>query len=410
MKNPLDLLTKLFRLAIWPLPGLFLKVSAAVRNFAAAKKASSQSGNRQQLPSVRELEFRFAKWSFLNGAGARQKLWRLLANLLNNGVPIVDALQTILDVRRGAGKKNTDPTVIALTEWIKQLRNGRPLSKALQGWAGQDEIMLLAAGEQAGEITTALINATDGMVVTAKIRKAIIGGVTYPALMMILSITVLVMFSFFVVPAFAGTVPIDKWKGTAWIVVTLAAMTRDWIWLGGSSILGVVTIIGMSFPRWTGEGRIKADRVIPWSIYRMVQGGAWMVSLAALVKAGVRVEDALVRLSRGVSPWLRQRVDACLRGMRMGQNIGVALSRSGFGFPDPEIISYLNLYARLSGFDAALSITGKTWVDESVEKIQTMMKVVFGVSVLVVGLFIALMVGGLMDMQLQMATAMKSGY
>lgn len=135
-----------------------------------------------------------------------------------------------------------------------------------------------------------------------------------------------------------------------------------------------------------------------------------MISFASLVAAGVRIENALQQMSIGTSPWMKARIDACLRGMRAGLNPGDALHKSGYGFPDREIIDDLAVYARLSGFDQALSIIGKEWITESVEQIQEMMKVIFGISILIVGLFIAFMVGGLIGMELQMASIMQGTY
>ena len=121
-------------------------------------------------------------------------------------------------------------------------------------------------------------------------------------------------------------------------------------------------------------------------------------------------ENALQYLARDASPWLRVRTNACLSGMRSGLNVGDALAKSGYGFPDVEIIDDLGVYSKLSGFDAAAALLGKEWIVESVTRIQAMMKIIFGISVLSVGLFIAFMVGGLIGMELQMASIMQSSY
>jgi type II secretory pathway component PulF len=131
--------------------------------------------------------------------------------------------------------------------------------------------------------------------------------------------------------------------------------------------------------------------------------------MSALVEAGLRIETALQQLSSTASPWLKTRIDACLRGTRSGLNVGESLARSGYEFPDREIIDDLGVYSSLSGFDVALSILGNEWLEESVAEIKERMGVVFGVSLLVVGLTIAFMVGGMMNMELQMSQLMQSG-
>ncbi|HSY26603.1 MAG TPA: secretion system protein, partial [Burkholderiaceae bacterium] len=71
------------------------------------------------------------------------------------------------------------------------------------------------------------------------------------------------------------------------------------------------------------------------------------------------------------------------------------------------IISDLAIYAALSGFNEALLMLGNEWIEESVKQIRAKMQVVFGISILLVGGLVTLMVSGTMDMQLQMSHALQ---
>lgn len=356
-----------------------------------------------------DFELNFSKFMFKFNSGDRRRLWIKLSKLLSNGVPILDALISMQKRRLDSGMKK-DPMTVALTLWIEKIKNGRRLSQAIEGWVEHDEQMLLAAGEQSGNLATSLESTAEIIEAKRKIRAAVLGGVSYPFAMLALAFGVLIMFSFKIIPAFSRIVSDDKWTGTAAIMIKLSNFSRDWIiWILIAAVVLIVMLF-LSFPRWKDGLRIKLDRYPPYSIYRMLHGSTWMISFAALVGAGVRIEQALQQLGDGASPWMRVRVNACLRGMRAGMNPGDALAKSGYGFPDVEIIDDLGVYARLSGFDSALSIIGREWMTESVEQIQNLMKVVFGISVLTVGLFVAFMVGGLIGMELQLASIMQGNY
>ena len=358
---------------------------------------------------MQEIELRFAKFMVNNDMNARRRLWRKLSKLLANGVPILQAMKSIYD-RRAATGSQKDPLTIALNVWMTRIRNGHRLGAAVEGWVPRDEKMLISAGEQSGQLDKALQNASEIMISKAKIKKAVIGGLAYPVIMAFLALAVLVMFSFKVIPEFSLVVPYERWQGIAKFIIDLSTFAREWLPLIVGLIVAVVIAFFASLPRWSDGFRVTMDRYAPYSIYRMLQGGTWMISLAALVEAGVRIENAVTDLSEGSANWLKTRSDACLRGMRSGQNIGDALARSGYEFPDREIIDDLGVYAKLSGIDQALTTVGREWVEDGVEKIQGMMKVIFGISVLTVGLFIAFMVGGLISMELQMATIVQRSY
>lgn len=351
----------------------------------------------------------YAQWMFRASHATRRRIWLKLGKLLGNGVPVVEALDT-LHQRRIVLKGKNDPVALAIEDWLRKMRNGSRLSQAISEWVSHQEQMLISAGEQSGTLDEALRSTAEVMEAGKNIKSAVIGGLFYPLVMALIAFGVLILFAYKIIPEFAQVVPYERWVGFAKFMVDLANFARNWMPLIIGTPVALVVLFLWSLPRWKDGLRIKADKFIPYSIYRILHGSTWMISFAALVGAGVRMENALQQLAEGASPWMKTRIHACLRGMRSGANPGDALARSGYGFPDTEIIDDLGVYARLSGFDQALATIGREWITESVEMIQMMMKVVFGLSVLLVGLFIALMAGGLIAMELQMTAVMQGNY
>ncbi len=356
---------------------------------------------------VPKIEKAYARFVFKNlAAGGRRRLWRKLAKMIGNGVQILQAIESIKARRIVSGGKS-DPETIALEAWSAAMKNGARLSEAITGWVGAEEMMLISAGEQSGTMPSALQATARVLAARKQIGDAVFKGLAYPFFLTLLSFGVLYLFGFKIVPAFTRVARGDHWHGWAKAMIEVGLFAQHWLWLMALVFVMLTVLFFASLSRFDGALRIRLDRYAPYSVYRVMQGSAWLIAIAALVEAGMRIETALEQLSATASPWLRRRLEECLAGMRSGRNMGDALARSGYEFPDREIIDDLGVYSALSGFDTALALLGEEWLQESVDQIKMKMTVVFGVSMLIVGSLVAFMAGGMMEMELQMSQTMQ---
>lgn len=352
------------------------------------------------------LSQQWAYMSFKRSAATRLRIWRKLGKLLGNGVPIKQALESMRDLRVRMTSAS-DPVAMAMTEWIAQLSNGRKFSDAINGWVGAEERMLISAGEASGNLERSLASAATLIEAGRSIRSAVVGGLAYPAFLALSAIGILYLFSYKIIPAFSALVQKDAWTGLAAYMVATADFVRAWLPYGVALVVAAIATFVWSLSRWDGSLRVMLDRHAPYSVYRVTKGSAWVIAMAALVEAGVRVEDALQSLSRQATPWMRNRIEACLMGMRSGHTMGDALSRSGYGFPDVEVVEDLAIYSGLSSFDQALSLVGREMLASSVENVKTHMKAVFVAGLMSVAMLLGGMMGGLITMQMQMSQAIQ---
>lgn len=349
----------------------------------------------------------FARISFKLDSSGRRRLYRKLAKLIGNGVQILSAIESMRDRRVASGDKGGAMTW-ALNEWATQLRNGRGLSEAVRGWVSNEEAMLISAGEKSGTMESALQSTTRVMESRSQINGAVFRGLAYPVVLLLLGVMVLYKFSFDIVPAFNKAVKsADAWHGLAHVVVSVSMWANMWLWAAGVVVAGIIVAFAVSLRYWNGPARVWLDRYPPYNIYRVVNGSTWLIALSALVEAGLKIETALEQLREHSSPWLAERINGALAGMRSGFNLGDALTRAGHQFPDQEIIDDLGVYASLSGFDSALSMLGREWLDGAVGEIKGRMVVIFGFSIVLVGGLLAFVVGGMMEMQVQMSQLMQ---
>ena len=344
----------------------------------------------------------FARWQFRSDARTRQGLWKKLGKLLRDGIPIIAGLQEIRGLRHPGA-----PVSVAIEEWVRGMNNGRKLSEVIVPWVHAEEAMLIMAGEQSGSLDEALESVVKVGRAGAAIRGAVVSGLAYPTFLLCMAFGALYFFGYKIIPAFARAVRADAWHGLARTMVDAAAFIQHWLhWMALGVIVLLVAFV-VSLPRWNGRARVVLDRFAPFSIYRVMQGSSWLIALSALVQAGMRIETAIDELGRNASAWARVRCDAALKGLRAGRDLGDSLARSGYEFPDRAIISDLRLYATKSGFDEALRAIGDEWITESVERVSSLMGIVFSVALLLVGLVVMFIAAGFGAMQMQLMEIMQ---
>ena len=348
--------------------------------------------------------------SFRSNSSTRRALWLRLAKMLSANVPILKAVQE-LHGRRQKSKGANDPVTLALADIAKQISAGETFGDSLTMWVPPGERMLVAAGERAGQLPQNLVKLARIIRVQQQILGTVYKGLAYPVFLTFCFFVMAFFFSYTLIPTFAKAAPAGKtFTGIGRMVIVTADMLRVILpYFTGVCVALVVAFIA-SLPRWDGQMRIWADRHAPYAIYRMIQGSMWLTSLAAMLESGERLPEALRQMARNASPWLLRRINAALAGINAGHDIGEALKRAGHDFPDAEIVEDLAIYGVLGGFNEALSRLSEEWIMDGEEQVKTVMNVVFGVALFVVGGSVMFFVGGMIDMQLQLATALQVGH
>jgi len=345
-----------------------------------------------------ELQRAFAIFMFKRDFNARARLWRKLSKLLSDGIPILAALDAVVQLRA-----KDDPHYIAASEWRNGLKRGRRFSEVCRPWLSSHEALILVAGDESGRLSESLEQMIFISKSLKKIRTSVYDGLAYPIFLVVLSFGVMFLFGTKIIPAFTSAASGGaQWTGMAGLMIAVAEFVRSYIFLVAAGVMGLAGLVVFSLPRWNGRLRVFLDRFAPYSIYRTIEGASWIISLASLVHSGLRIERSIEQLMSNSSPWSRLRMAAILQGLKTGQNIGQSMASTGYDFPDREIIADINVYSARSGFDEALRIIGEDWVSESEERVGALMKKVFGVTLLLAGGVIVFMVSGLFAMQLQL--------
>lgn len=345
-------------------------------------------------------------WLKLNfGTQERIRVYEKLHSFLTSNVPLRKALEIMYQHASDDGRKKNAPVAQILLEWTRAIKNGQEFGHAIQGWVPDSERLVIEGGEQASlpdAITRAILITESLRTIVGTIRN----GLAYPVMLFCAAIGFMFFFGIQVIPQFEEILPRDQWTGIAYQMAVMSDFARNWLtWvLMALGVLGAV--IAVTMPRWTGPMRVRFDRYPPWSLYRLVVGSGFMLTASAMIKAGVKETKILISLQRGASPWYVERLSRTLFQVKNGNNLGEALYRTGFDFPDKSTVQDLRAYARLGQFEENLERLGQRWLTESVKRVKAQVSVLFMTSLLFFGGVFFWIAGGIFSLvnQVQAAT------
>jgi type II secretory pathway component PulF len=303
-------------------------------------------------------------------AGVRSRLYRKLAGMVDSGVPVPRAIDSVWRQIAQDGRTANKPLARAVAAWRQRVYDGRSVGEALTDWVPAREAMILEAG--AADLPRAFEDAATLVDTERKVGAAVAGAVVYPVFLASLLSALLWIFSTQAIPAFAEVKPMEQWTGLAGALGNFSRFVHAWLFPVIAAVVAGSTAVIWSFPRWTGEWRARLDRFPPWSFYRLVAGTSFAASLSALLSAGVPLPEALRRLGETAGGWLAERIGATLYFVKSGHDLGESLHLTGYGFPSREMVDDLRIHASLGGVEEKLRRLVELWVKESLEMIGRM--------------------------------------
>lgn len=329
------------------------------------------------------------------GPDQRLRFYRKLGQLLGNGVTLDTALGQIEQI---SSRNKTSIMPALYRRWRMAIANGMNLGHVLSPYIPSSEAILLETGANSGKLVDALRNTAESIEHQNKVRKAIVTATAYPALLVAMLIAALMLASYQVIPTFEEIIPVEDWKGISYVVARVTQFIRDYTFLLAVLLAIGITAIVLSMPRWTSKSRIFFDNIAPWSLYRMWQGSSFLLALSSMMAAGVKLDDvSLGKVAKNSDPYLKQRIHSLIRFITAGDNLGDALYKSGYKFPDPEIIGDLQIYAKLRGFDHNLILITKEWIDGLIDRVGATMKVVNTVILILIAVVIGCLITAFYD-------------
>lgn len=246
--------------------------------------------------------------------------------LLIAGLSVIEALQTLQ-------RQRSDDWSAVMTELESQLRQGMPLSSALQS-AGRFPTLLVAM-VRAAEVTSSLPQALERYLAHERRAAYVWHQVTsialYPTLLLGIGGLVMLFLSFYVMPRFArifqgmqGELPWTAQAMVAWS--KLLQQHGPWVW--GTLVLSLALLVSAAL---TPSIRQRAYEVLQrrsWIANRLetYHMSRWYRTTSMLLYGGIPLPESLEMATHVLPSIMQARAHEVIRAMKEGHAPGQAYS------------------------------------------------------------------------------------
>ncbi len=255
-----------------------------------------------------------------------------LRTLLHAGLPLAQSLELLK-------AQQTAPHFRALLDKVhQQVTTGIALSDA---FASLGDVFprlysnTLRAGEQSGELESVLLRFVEYQRIIETMRKKIIAALSYPAVLVLLSVCLIIILVAKVIPSFAG---FYTEFDSELPLITRSVMALSEFVQGNFVLLilgGIVATV--SFRAWirTPKGRMITDR---WRLKVPLVGrlahlfalSQFSRSLAVLLGGGTPMVPALDTAASSINNmWVSQLLSGCVQEVREGRSLSDAVEDTG---------------------------------------------------------------------------------
>lgn len=319
---------------------------------------------------------------------------RQLATLVKANIPLVDALNAVAE-------QTEHPALsMAIADCKNQVNEGSPFHKALSKYPhifSKIYLSMAEAGEASGALDTILMRLAQFLEAAADLRQKLSAALTYPIIMLIVVMGVMLGLFTFVIPQivkiFEGfpelTLP---WYTQVVIYVSDVFVAYWWI------ILGLLAISYFLFFSWkkTPTGAAQWDAIslkIPLfgPVVRMVAVARFTRTLATLLVGGVPMLQALEIVKNVVdNDVIAKAIEEARSNISEGESIAGPLKKSE-QFP-PLVIHMVNIGEKTGDLENMLTQVSDAYEFQVSAKIQSMTSLINPIITIIMGFIIFIVV------------------
>ena len=281
------------------------------------------------------------------GLGTRAETWQMLADFTSTGMEHARALETAAEIFRSRGSGSA---AFILMEFRAALANGSIMPAAKLYGSETDRLMFSGEGRippdamYRAAARVARSQALFRKAVWSTLSGNLIGLIGLGILYWVLGDRLF--------PVVEQTVDTTQFPAHVNAMAAAAGLVAAEGWLLLPCAVGLLALVGLSVSRWSGPGRITADRFPPWSLYRMQSSLTFLLLLVECGRMGLDITSQwMTELSRMSGPYVRSRIRAIVEHSgSSAQGIGAAALQTGHGWPPADLAAALAAYSLQDGW------------------------------------------------------------
>ena len=303
--------------------------------------------------------------------------------LLEDGVPLNQAVQTLLRLSRGS-------MLLLLQEVSQALASGRLFADALEGWFAPHLVTIIRAGERGGVFVDTVHAAQAALMEQTQVWSKVVATLAYPLLVLLMGCGVAVFIQQSVLSSFAQIKAIDTWPELGqWLYVGAQWLQHDAFW-----VLALVIAIGLALVWllrcYVGSLRHFLDHLPIFSAYRRLMAARMMEAMGLMLSNGLVLRDVIQLSQEGATVYLRWHLLHMEQRLSSGYESIAAVLQTGL-LHEHEL-ARLRVVAQGGGFAAAMLRLGRRANVRVQQSIVRSARLLSGALLVLAACFAALMV------------------
>ena len=259
-------------------------------------------------------------------------LTRQLGTLLKAGLPLMQALSTLID------QIDTSHVKKIFIEIREKVKSGMPFSKALSEHPrlfSRLYIQMVLAGEASGALDQVLARLADYLEKKNRQRNKIWSTMAYPIFMVAIGIAVIVFLMMFVIPTIMNI--FVEMQQTLPLATLILIRTSEFLKLFWVPLLFIIALVILAFRKYknTASGGLFIDKTllktpILGELIRKIDTARFAQTLRTLVGSGIPILDSLSIVKEVLTNrLLAGAVEDARHCIREGEDLAVPLKRAG---------------------------------------------------------------------------------
>ena len=320
---------------------------------------------------------------------------RQLSAMLNSGLTLVKALSILHKEQPNRRARQS------LLELYEEVQKGRALSETMQAQNGAFPpflISMVGAGESGGTLDAVMRRMSDHYAKESRLSNKIRSAMTYPIILMVLSLVVIIGMFTFIMPTF-----VDMFQGSEVPALTQFMLDVSGFIRGRWPLLllvcaGIACIVylALKIPSvrlfWD---RLKIRVPVFGPLVVKVYTGRFARTLSSLYSSGIPMIECLEKSSAVLgNAYISDRFERVIDDVKRGDALSDAITRTGIF--EPMFCSVIYVGEEAGSLDEILIKTSEYYEDESDSAIQRMVAMVEPVMIIVLGLVIGLIIASIL--------------
>jgi type IV pilus assembly protein PilC len=321
-----------------------------------------------------------------------------LSTLQDAGLPIVRSLKIL------EGQMDRGPFKSTLVDVTEDVESGSPLSDALAKHPGTFDGLytnMVKAGEAGGVLDVILSRLAGFMDKAQKLRKRVQGAMVYPAVVLFVTVSILLLIMIFVVPKFEEVFKQIPGLGelpqiTQWLQAISRFLVDDWyIVFGGLFVL----IVTFNMVKRSKGGKRFFDRVklklpIVGNLTRKIVVARFSRTLGTLIASGVPILEALLICKNTAgNVVLEEALGKVHDSVREGESIAEPLGECGIF--DDIVVNMIDVGEETGELDKMLMKVADNYDDEVDVEVASLVSIIEPILILFMGGAVFIIVLGL---------------